>query len=148
MNAESSQQNAFIAGVVAELKKRRRALIISAVVLVVYALAGFFVAPWALKGVMQDTVSEQYNATLDIDRLRVNPFALSVEVSGLKLHDPDGAPHVGWQTLYVNFQLSSIFRRAWTFREVRLNGVKVCNANIDRPKRRVHRFRGSLVVPP
>ncbi|MCD4805934.1 MAG: DUF748 domain-containing protein, partial [Desulfobacterales bacterium] len=36
------------------------------------------------------------------------------------MSEPDGERFVGFEELYVNFQLSSIFRRAYTFDEIRL----------------------------
>ena len=36
------------------------------------------------------------------------------------MSEPDGGRFVGFEELYVNFQLSSIFRRAYTFDEIRM----------------------------
>jgi uncharacterized protein involved in outer membrane biogenesis len=51
----------------------------------------------------------------------VNPFVLSLQVDGVALDDPSGAPVLRVHQIFVNFQLSSLFRWAWTFDEVRID---------------------------
>jgi uncharacterized protein involved in outer membrane biogenesis len=41
-------------------------------------------------------------------------------IRGLSLTEPDGQVFASWEELYVNFQLSSLFRFAWTFAEIGL----------------------------
>jgi hypothetical protein len=41
-------------------------------------------------------------------------------VRGLALTEPDGRAFASWDELYVNFQSSSLFRWAWTFKEIRV----------------------------
>ena len=47
-------------------------------VVVVYALLGFFLAPWLIKKNAIDTVREMYGAELRIEQIAVNPFVLRV----------------------------------------------------------------------
>jgi hypothetical protein len=39
-------------------------------------------------------------------------------VDGLLIKDKDGQPFVSWDEVYVNFQLSSFFGKAWVFKEI------------------------------
>ncbi len=55
-----------------------------------------------------------------MQQVRLNPWTLSLTIRGLALREPDGRAFASWDELYVNFQLSSLFRWAWTFDTVRL----------------------------
>ena len=98
---------------------RRRVLILVGL-LVIYSLAGFLLVPWVLKSQLEKRLPglTQRNAT--VRQVKFNPWALSLTIRGLELTEPDGRRFAGWEEFYVNFQLSSLFRWAWTFREIRL----------------------------
>ncbi|MCZ7634833.1 MAG: DUF748 domain-containing protein [Verrucomicrobia bacterium] len=53
--------------------------------------------------------------------MKFNPWTLSLTIRGLALNEADGHPFASWEELYVNFQASSLFRWAWTFKEIRLD---------------------------
>ncbi|MGA8205468.1 MAG: DUF748 domain-containing protein [Woeseiaceae bacterium] len=101
--------------------RHRKLLFWLAGLLVVYTLAGFLLAPWLVKRNAIKAVHDMYGADLSIDKLAINPYVLSLRIDGLSMHDPDGAPFVAAKSIYVNFQLSSLFRWAWTFAEFRLD---------------------------
>ncbi|HRT10351.1 MAG TPA: hypothetical protein P5233_18365, partial [Candidatus Paceibacterota bacterium] len=98
---------------------RRRVLILVGL-LVIYSLAGFLLVPWVLKSQLEKRLPglTQRNAT--VRQVKFNPWALSLTIRGLELTEPDGRRFAGWEEFYVNSQLSSLFRWAWTFREIRL----------------------------
>ncbi len=61
----------------------------------------------------------------------MNPFALSITVEGFQVFEADGAsPFVGFRKLYVNAQLSSVYRRAPVIKEVTLDGLRVSIARL------------------
>ena len=101
--------------------QHRKKLWAAGATLLAYTLLGFFLAPWLVKKVAIDTVREQYGAELSIDKLAINPYVLSLRIDGLAMSDPAGAPFVAARTIYVNLQLSSLFRLAPTFAEIRLD---------------------------
>ena len=91
-----------------------------------FALLGFFVVPPIARHVAQNQLGETLGRKVTIDRIRVNPFALSSSVEGLQVFEADGVtPFVGWRRLYVNAQLSSLFRRAPIVQEISLDGLRV-----------------------
>jgi len=98
------------------------------VVVLLYALAGFFLAPWLIGRTAAKTFSET-GRSLELGAVRVNPFALSIALRDLDLRDTDGEAILALDSAYLNFQLSSLFRRAWTFREFRIDGPFV---NLER----------------
>ena len=72
---------------------------------------------------------------MTIARVRVNPFALSITVEGFQIFEADGsAPFVGFRKLYVNAQLSSVYRRAPVIKEVTLDGLRVSIARLKGPR--------------
>jgi hypothetical protein len=88
-------------------------------------MLGFFLAPHLLEKILIETMQKDFNAELRIDKIEVNPFALNLRVNGLALDNPDGEPTIRIQEIFSNFQLSSIFRLALTFDEIRFIGPEV-----------------------
>lgn len=90
-------------------------------VLGVYAVAGFLAAPAIVRSEAEQALGEELGRGVRIEAVRINPFALSASVHGFALSNADGSSFVEFEELYVDFQLSSLFRRAYTFDEVRLS---------------------------
>ena len=95
-------------------------IVIPLILVAVYAVFGFFVAPKMIQSALVSNITGQLGRTAGVGEISVNPFALSLTVRDFKLHEKDGGLFAGFGELYVNFQLSSIFRRAFTFDEIRL----------------------------
>jgi hypothetical protein len=101
------------------LSSRKRKLIGWAAGLVLfYAVLGFLILPPIVRSVAVKQLSRQLDREVSIQSVKINPFALSTSIRGLLIKDKDGEPFVSWDEVYVNFQLSSLFGRAWTFREI------------------------------
>ena len=105
--------------------RHRKTLWVLGSVLVLYTVLGFFFVPWLVEKIAVDTVHERYAAELRMERVAFNPYALSLQIDGLSMQDPDGAPFVGADQIYVNLQLSSLFRLAATFAEIRLDAPEI-----------------------
>jgi hypothetical protein len=104
------------------------------VLLLTYTLVGFVIAPWILRGVIVNTIQDQLALTAHLDDVDLNPFALSLRLRGLGIDEQSGAPLVKLDDLYVNFELSSLVHRAWTFSEF----------DVTNPYVRVERAKGRL----
>ena len=102
-----------------------------AVIIASYALLGFFLAPWLVKKYAIESIGEMYAAELRINKVDINPFVLSLRVVEFELLDPAGDPVVRAGEIFVNFQLSSLFRWAWTFDEIRVTRPELF---VDRDK--------------
>ena len=70
-------------------------------------------------------VAERSAHQLSIERARLNPFQLTLRLGGVKLADPEGKPLLAFGELLVDFQVASLFKRAYTFKEVRLTEPNV-----------------------
>jgi len=91
----------------------------------VYALLGFFVAPWFVKKTAIEAVSTNLNANLTLHKLAINPFVLSLRIDQLQLEESAGQPVASVDEIFINFQLSSLFRWAWTFNEFHISGPEL-----------------------
>ena len=107
------------------LKSRRKFLSVTSITVAVYAVLGFFLVPWLVgKGAIQ-TVRENFDAELRLEMVEVNPFLLTLRLRGFELDGPDGSPAARAAEIFINFQLSSLFRWAWTFDEFRVTSPEL-----------------------
>jgi len=95
------------------------------VALAVYALLGFLLVPWLLRTQGEARLSGLLERPFTIRSAAFNPFLLRAELGGVTLTEPDGAPVAGLDRLVVDFELSSLFRWALTFGEVRIEALAV-----------------------
>jgi len=109
------------------LKKilRGKPFIICVALLVFYTLAGFFLAPWLVRHYVPKIVQEQFKKQAAIGEVRINPYLFTVDANDFRMEEPDGQPIVGFKRLFVDFELKSLFKWAWTFRQVSLEGPHV-----------------------
>jgi outer membrane protein OmpA-like peptidoglycan-associated protein len=90
-----------------------------------YALAGFKLAPKLVRSQAIEFVQTTYGRKLEIGVVRVQPFKLQIEVRDLVFPDDDGAMMLGFERLFADFELSSLWKRAWYFRDVELDAPLV-----------------------
>jgi hypothetical protein len=95
----------------------KKPLVIAAAAIIIYALLGFFLAPWLINKTATDAVRDNLGVALKLQEVSVNPFVLSLQVDGLELDEPGGEALLTVERIFINFQLSSLFRWAVTFRE-------------------------------
>ena len=96
----------------------------AAVILLLYTIVGFFVLPPIIKRQIVANAATRLGREVALEKVRVNPYALSLTLRGFTLKDPDGAAFVEFDEFYVNFQTSSLFRWAYTFKAVRLDSLR------------------------
>jgi len=95
-----------------------------------YALIGFLVVPWIAEKVIVKTVDKRLGREVTVEKIRCNPFALSLTVEGFSLPDRPGSTVLSFDELYANAQASSLFRWAITLKELR----------VERPYTALRRF--------
>jgi hypothetical protein len=91
---------------------------IAAAVVGLYALLGFQLAPRIVKSQAVSFVKQEYGRDLGIGVVRINPFLLQLEINELSMPDADGKPMAGFRRLFVDFELSSIWHRAYVFKDL------------------------------
>jgi uncharacterized protein involved in outer membrane biogenesis len=101
---------------------RHRVLLVALLILLaLYAVAGFWLAPRLIRSHIEQFVSRDLKRHVDISEVRFNPFSLAVEIKALSLTEANGTPLVRFRLLRVEFAaLRSLLYRAYTLSEVRL----------------------------
>jgi len=87
---------------------------------VLYALVGFFLTPWLFKRYVSKYAEEKLARKASMLELRLNPFLFTVDAKGFVFEEADGRPILGFGRLFIDFELSSLFRWAWTFADIRI----------------------------
>lgn len=100
--------------------KRSRRLKWFAIALVSYAIIGFLILPPIIRWQLRKQLPALTHRQAEVKQVRLNPFALSLTIRGLALTETNGAAFAAFDEFYANFELSSLFRAAWTFGEIRL----------------------------
>jgi hypothetical protein len=100
-------------------RTHQRKLRWAAGVIVAYTVIGFLLLPPLVKYIATRKLSSLVERSVSIQKLRLNPYTFSITIAGFLIRDKDGEPFVSWDEVYVNFQPTSIFAKAWAFREVR-----------------------------
>jgi len=83
--------------------RHRRLLVACAAALLVYTLLGFLLLPRILHRQLGDRLSALLHREVSIERVRTNPFALSLTIERLLVKQQSGTPGASWDRLYVNF---------------------------------------------
>jgi len=104
---------------------RSKYFISGVILLLVYTLAGFFLAPYLIRQNVPKIVEAQLNRVGRIGKVRVNPFLFTLEVNRFRLIELDGTPIASLDRLFVDFETSSLFRWAWTFRAITVEKPKL-----------------------
>lgn len=111
-----------------QMTRWQRSLLISTLSLGLYALLGFVVIPQVIQKQLVEQLSPITQRGVAVGEVSFNPFLLILSVKDFSVEskDPDQAIRLlEWQELYVDFELSSIFHLAWTFKEIRWQQPKV-----------------------
>lgn len=106
-----------------------RIVIIGCFLVSLYAALGFLILPLLVKTQLVEKLSAYTGRKVELAELHMNPFTLSTTLRKFELRERDGGRFIGFEELYINFQVSSLFRRAYTFAQVHLTapylGIKI-----------------------
>lgn len=103
-------------------------LAITLVAIALYAVAGFVVVPRVIERAVPDYIAKHLQRKATIGKVRFHPFIFKLDVRDFALAEADGTPIVSFRRLLLDFELSSIWRWAWTFSRIGLEGLDV---NVD-----------------
>src|SRR5690349_17569612 len=81
-------------------------LAVLAVLFLIYTLAGFFLVPRLVMTYVPRYVHEQLGRRAEIGEVRVNPLLLKIDIKRFRLQEADGRPLLGFDRLFVDFELS------------------------------------------
>jgi hypothetical protein len=111
--------------ILAWLSRRRLLLGIIALLVAVYGGFGYWIAPGIAREQIVKNLSEALQRKVTLERVRIDPFALSVKLSTFVIEETGGEPIIAFDELYVNFSSTSVIRFAWTFSEIRLTRPRI-----------------------
>ena len=85
-----------------------------------YTLVGFFLIPYLIKAYAIPAVAEKLKRPVLVKDVELNPFTLSLWVTGFEIRETDQSALLGFDEFFVNLQASSLIRRAYVFDTIRL----------------------------
>ncbi|MTV40929.1 DUF748 domain-containing protein [Duganella radicis] len=86
----------------------------------VYAVAGFWLVPSVIKSQLPKYAQTELERKASIGALSFNPFTLRLEAQDVRLTEANDAPLFAVGGLAVEMQWRSLFRRAFSFAEIRI----------------------------
>jgi hypothetical protein len=113
---------------------KSKPFIVAVALIFIYTLAGFLLTPYLVRHYVPKVVREKIEKEGSIGKVRFNPYVFTFEANDFRINEPDGSPIMGFRRLFIDFELKSLFKWAWTFRRVSLEGLGV-HAVIDREGR-------------
>ncbi|MCD4675034.1 MAG: AsmA family protein, partial [Desulfobacula sp.] len=88
------------------LKKK---VLIPCAIVVLYTLVGFFLLPVLGKNILKDKLSESLNRQVTIEKIAVNPYALTVTIDALVVKDKNSDVFFSTQKIFANLSISTLF---------------------------------------
>lgn len=132
LNVNSEQPSTWF-----NLRRKRCWLLI---VLLLYSVLGFFAVSAIIKTKLVDLIEKDLGREVRIQSVFFNPYAFSLRIRQFEMRDTDRVKLAAFDDFYINFQLSSLFRWAWTFREIRLDNSYVFYERFDAVDSRISRM--------
>lgn len=111
---------------VRSLPRAQKTLLWAGIALLLYTLFGFLAAPPILKRFLRINLSETLHREVLIEKVRINPFVLSMKVSGFTIRERGLAdPFVSFDSLFGDLEIASLFRLGVVLKEIRLENPYV-----------------------
>jgi hypothetical protein len=85
-----------------------------------YTLVGYFLFPYLIKAYAIPVVAEKLKRPVLVKEVELNPFALSLRLTGFEIRETDQSALLGFDEFFINLQASSLIRRAYVFDTIRL----------------------------
>jgi uncharacterized protein involved in outer membrane biogenesis len=89
----------------------------------IYSLMGFFILPGIALRVINQQLAKYATVPARLERLELNPYSLEITLWGLSLGAP-GKEQVGFERLYANLQIDSLWTKALHIDAVELDKPK------------------------
>jgi uncharacterized protein involved in outer membrane biogenesis/outer membrane protein OmpA-like peptidoglycan-associated protein len=86
---------------------------------VLYSLLGFFILPGVALRIADQQLADYATVPAKLERLELNPYTLELTLWGLNIGEP-GKEQIGFEKLYANLQIDSLWSRALHLQQVEL----------------------------
>lgn len=94
--------------------------VLAAGFILLYALAGFLLAPWIAGRELPRYAAEQLHHQARVGEISFNPFTLRLQLREFALETTEGRPVLGVADAVVDLAWQSLLRRGWVLDEVQL----------------------------
>lgn len=91
---------------------------------IAFLLFGWLLLPRLLQSQAEKYIAGKSAHHLSMNRPDINPFTLSLRLSGLHLAEPDGKPLLSLRELEIDLSAASLYRGALVFDEIRMDGLE------------------------
>lgn len=105
-------------------------LTIAVALIIAYSIAGFVWVPKIIRSQAEGYVETQLHRHLALGEVTFNPFTLTADIHDIKLDEANAIPIARVKELLVNAEVSSLWQRAFVFKQVRIDSPAV-NMIID-----------------
>jgi uncharacterized protein involved in outer membrane biogenesis len=124
-------------------RPRLRKILTGAIIFIVlFTITGFFVLPPILKSVLTTKLSERLHRQVTIQKIKINPFTLSMDMKGFLVKDKGNTgTFVSFDELYVNLQIASVWKRGLILKEIKIDRPYI---NVIRNKDATYNFSDLL----
>lgn len=95
---------------------------ILAALVALYALAGFFLAPYLLRSQAPERIQAALGVPAELDEVNFNPFTFRLEAKGFRLGPDFKKPLFSFNQAVIDLDAASLFQWAWVFQEISLHG--------------------------
>ncbi len=99
---------------------KSKLFIIGISAILIYTLVGFFLVPYLVQYYVPGIVQDKFEKKAAIGKVRFNPYVFTFEANDFRMDELDGQPIAGFKRLFVDFELKSLFKWAWTFKQIAL----------------------------
>ncbi|OAM52064.1 hypothetical protein A7981_00805 [Methylovorus sp. MM2] len=89
-----------------------------------YLLFGYFAVDPLAKRILPWVAENKLASKATVEKVSFDPFGLTVTVDNLRLTQLDGGELAGFDRLFVNLEVSGIFRFAWRLKDIQLTAPK------------------------
>ncbi|MCK6391787.1 MAG: DUF748 domain-containing protein, partial [Azonexus sp.] len=91
---------------------------------------GFFALPPLIKSVAVSQLSKALHRPVSIERIDINPLALSASIQGVSIGRLSEGEQAGFDALHVNLSSASLLRLAAVVDEIRLEGLRIAVSHV------------------
>ena len=121
---------------------------IVAVLVSLYALAGFVIAPKLIRSALLQDIPKTIAVTPAVGEIHINPFLFHVSVDQFSLAAKNGEKLLGFERLFVDFELSSIWHRAYSFAHIDITAPYISAAVAKNGRLNLFLLSPEPVAPP
>lgn len=114
------------------LQRWQRYLLIIALLVVVYSSVGFLVVPLLIEKILPGKLSAALDRHVSIENVHINPYLLIVEVDEFEVLNKQGDDSfIGLHYLFLDFQISSLFKLAPVVKSCQVAGLEIHGSRIN-----------------